>query len=177
MNQPNYKLTDKPLDSYVDTVEQVFRLARTYFLDLLDSNKFSKNIGSMEPKDFFNFVRSMEYIRDPRAIEFVNRPKISIALSGTGHPFDCDDRTVLSLSYFMLRNNLQKIQGKDQLYDYRVLVVGRNERPHHIYIEYKLKKDPNWIPYDPTYPHNVYGMKPFTPGFLEIFYEKDFYAE
>jgi hypothetical protein len=36
MNQQSYKLTDKPLESYVDTVEQVFRLARTYFLDLLD---------------------------------------------------------------------------------------------------------------------------------------------
>jgi len=175
MNQLNFKLTQKPLESYVDTVKQVFRLARTYFLDLLDLNKYEKNLALMEPKEFFNFVRSMEYVKDPSKIEFVNRPKISIALSGTGHPFDCDDRTVLSLSYFMLINELQRMQGKKHIYDYRVLVVGRSERPHHIYIEYKNKNSTNWIPFDPTYPHNEYGIKPFEPGFLEIFYEKDFY--
>lgn len=174
MNQINFKPTSKPLNSYVDTVKQVFRLARDYHKDLLDPNKYKVRIASFNPKEFFEFIRSLPYVKDPKGIEFVNRPKISILLSGTTHPFDCDDRTVLSLSYFILRNTLNKIQGKEPEYQYRIVVVGRNQKPHHIYMEYKTEKS-NWIPFDPTYPHNEYGIEPFTPGYRKEFYESEFY--
>lgn len=168
------KITTKPLTSYIDTVKQVFRLAETYFKDLLEFNSLLVKLASMEPEEFFKYIQAQQYVKDPPGIEFVNRPKISLLLSGTGHPFDCDDRTVLSLAYFMLRNYMSKITGGEEFFDYRVLVVGRNENPHHIYIEYKKKDSINWIPFDPTYPHNVYGVAPFSPGFIKIFYRDDF---
>lgn len=167
------KLTQKPLESYIQTVKEVFRLSNKYFKDLLEFNKNGKPIASFEPIEFFKYVQDCEYVKDPPGIEFVNRPKISLLLAGSGHPFDCDDRTILSLAYFKLRNYTQKLLGRDELFDYRVLVVGKTDRPHHIYIEFKNKADSNWIPFDPTYPYNVFGVTPFTPGFIKIFYEND----
>ncbi|TGN09772.1 hypothetical protein [Leptospira ilyithenensis] len=166
-----YKLTAKELIDYEETVSHVYRLARTWFTDLLDNNKFGIRLAALSPEEFFAFVRSQEYVKDPDRIEFLNRPRISIALAGTGHPFDCDDRTILSLSYFMLQNYMNKIFGKPRLYDYRVLVVGRFADPHHIYIEYKKTDSIKWIPFDPTYPHNEYGVAPFVPGFIRYFYD------
>ncbi|XDD46371.1 hypothetical protein AB3N60_16960 [Leptospira sp. WS39.C2] len=172
MNLPwKTKLTTKPLENYQETVKHVFRLAKEYATDLLEKNKFNILLSTLDPVEFYNFVREQTYVKDPLFIEFLNRPRVSIALSGTGHPFDCDDRTILSLSYFMLQNHIEKLFGRPRKYDYRVLVVGRNETPHHIYIEYKLTNSDYWTPFDPTYPHNEYGKHPFPAGFSKYFYE------
>lgn len=160
----NHTLTKSPLLSYEETVSQIFRLAREYYRDLIPYTKF-------KPQEFFTVIQKMPYVRDPEGIEFINRPKISLALAGTGHPFDCDDRAVLSLAYFKALNEVNAIFGRVEQYETRIVVTGRRSLPHHVYIEYRQIGNPEWIPFDPTYPQNKYGVELFQPGFKKTFTE------
>lgn len=173
MENLEYKKTDQELKSYRDTIKEIYRLARLYHLDLLNFYEDSIPIHTLSPKQFFDFIQNKEYVKDPSGIEYVNRPRISLEKAGSGHPFDCDDRTVLCLSYLMLNNQINKMFGKKEFYDYRVLVVGRGTKPHHVYCEYKTENS-DWIPFDPTYPHNQFGKALFEPIYKTIHYERDY---
>ncbi|MCB1178472.1 MAG: hypothetical protein KDK36_12880 [Leptospiraceae bacterium] len=164
-----YKLETYPLNDYRDTVKKIYWLSNKYFKDLLLPNKFNKSIPLMSEKEFFEFIKSLPYVKDKE--EFLNRPKISLELAGNGHYFDCDDRTILSLSFFKLKNHLLK-RNK---YDYQIVVTGRYDKPRHVFIEFKDNELTNskWIPYDPTYPHNKYGEYLYNPGFIKKFKESD----
>ena len=45
----------------------------------------------------------------------------------------------------------------------KIIVSGRNLRPHHVYC------DVNGKPFDPTYPYNVYQKNLFPEGFRKEF--------
>ena len=74
----------------------------------------------------------------------------------------------------MLVNETEKIFSRPKKYEYRVLVVGRHEKPHHVYCEYREMNSVEWVPFDPTYPHNEFGKHLFHPGFRTVHYESDF---
>ncbi|MBK8393668.1 MAG: hypothetical protein IPL26_00235 [Leptospiraceae bacterium] len=152
MNETKYNKQSRPLKSFEDTVKEIERLGKTYWTDLL----LYPEICQMSPYDFFCFVKSLKYIADPKGEEYVTRPghTLNFALSGNGHYFDCDDRTVLTISYFTLRNKLLDENNK-----MKIIVSGRNFRPHHVYC------DVNGLPFDPTYPYNVYQKVLFPEGF------------
>lgn len=175
--EKTYKLTEVNLESYKQTIKEIFRLSRKYFMDLLEFTYEGKVLHCLSPKEFFDYIQNKEYVKDPQGIEFVNRPKISLLHAGSKHPFDCDDRTVLCLSYLMLVNEVERIFGRSPKYEYRVLVVGRQDKPHHVYCEfreYNAFSWISWIPFDPTYPRNVFGKPLFDPGYKTIHYEDDF---
>jgi hypothetical protein len=165
------KITEYPLTDYKQTIKEIFRLSRQYHSDLINFKK--ENLISKTPKEFFDWLQSINYISDPNGIEVVQRPKILFSNIGTDKPFDCDDRTVLCLSYFILQNKMNRIFNRP-LYDTRVCVIGRGSRPHHVHIEYKLETEFDWKAFDPTYPRNKFNEFLFAPGFYECFYEKDF---
>ncbi|TGM28234.1 hypothetical protein [Leptospira levettii] len=165
------KITETVLKDFRQTIKEIFRLSRDYHTDLLYFDK--EDLIAKSPKEFFDWLQGIEYIADPDGIEVVQRPKILFDNIGTNRPFDCDDRTVLCLSYFILQNKMRKIFSRPQ-YETRVCVIGRGERPHHVHIEYKLENETEWKAFDPTYPRNKFNEFLFVPGFYECFYEKDF---
>ncbi|MEM7182115.1 MAG: hypothetical protein AAF518_14450 [Spirochaetota bacterium] len=150
------------LTHYSQTVHWIFRFGYRYFKQLLQPNKFNVNIALLSPIEFFDFVQSKEYVKDKG--EHLSSPEISIDRAGTGHYFDCDDRAILAIAYFLMKNYLL---GYDR-YKIRVNVTGRagKDRPHHVFIDYcDTKVDPEkWITFDPTYPRNVYGKHLFIPA-------------
>jgi hypothetical protein len=142
----------RPLKSFEDTVGEIKRLALTYWNDLL----LYPEICKLSPEEFFNFIKSLKYISDPTGEEYVTRPGHSLhfALTRTGHFFDCDDRSVLTIAYFTLRNKLL-----NEFNSIKIIVSGRNLRPHHVYC------DINGKPFDPTYPYNEYQKLLFPEKF------------
>lgn len=175
MKNIEYKLTDKPLGAYTETVKEIYRLARTYFLDISMTHSVSGiYLSNLTPELFFDYIQKMEYVKDPSGIEFVNRPKISLENAGKKHPFDCDDRTVLCLAYLMAQNRREEIFRRPTKYEFRVIVAGRTTYPHHVYTEFRKIGDVNWIPFDPTYPKNVFGEPLFVGGYKTIHHETDF---
>lgn len=165
------KITEYVLKDYRQTIKEIFRLSRQYHTDLLYFKE--KDLISMSPKEFFDWLQSVEYIADPDGIEVVQRPKILFDNIGTNRPFDCDDRTVLSLSYFILLNK-QRLIFNRPMYETKVCVIGRASKPHHVHIEYKLENETEWKAFDPTYPRNRFDEFLFIPGFYECFFESDF---
>jgi hypothetical protein len=160
----NYTLDKTEFHGYEQTVKEIYNLADKYYLDLMLPNKHNKKIELMTPKGFFEFIKSLPYVSDKD--EFLNRPKISLELAGTGHYFDCDDRTILSLSFFKLKNNLLRYPR----YNVRVVVTGRYTKPAHVFIEYQDSKNTtDWLPFDPTYPHNKFHKYLYKPGFYRAF--------
>jgi hypothetical protein len=148
----NYNKNSRLLKSFEDTVDEIKRLSLTYWNDLLLYPEISK----LSPEEFFNFIKSLRYVSDPKGEEYVSRPghSLHLALSKTGHYFDCDDRSVLTISYFTLRNKL--FNEKNSI---KIIVSGRNFKPHHVYCDINNK------PFDPTYPHNEYQKLLFPEGF------------
>ncbi|EQA61800.1 hypothetical protein [Leptospira alexanderi] len=147
------KPTLTKLESYEDTVMDVFRLAYQYPEDL----------GEYENKiifELYNVVRLLPYHADPVGLETVSRfkytkdPKFPIR--------DCDDKTVPILAKAIL----DKIPC-------RAVVCGKGNRPHHIYPEIQLNG--HWIPADATYPErSVFGQKLYGEMFRREFYLADF---
>lgn len=111
------------------TLSEVERLATTYKDDVFPYKSLGIN-------DFFNFVKNIPYVKDPKGIELVSRPKYTIDRGG-----DCDDKTVVCLSYFILN----KIPCGYS-------VVGSGKKFHHIFPYIMMngeKKD-----FDATYNYN-----------------------
>jgi hypothetical protein len=162
----NYTQTTQPLQSYKETVANCFDLARLYWKDLLLFNANGIPLKDLSIREFYEYVKSLKYVKDPVNKEHVSRPRILLERANTNHPFDCDDRSILSLSFFHLQNNLY---GKD--YKTRLTVTGRYSNPKHIYAEYF--EDGIWKPYDCTYPHNIFNKTLYIPQFKRNFYENN----
>ncbi|WP_078124768.1 hypothetical protein [Leptospira alexanderi] len=149
----NIKPTLTKLDSYEDTVSEVFRMAFLYPEDLGEYK--TKSIF-----DLYNFVRALPYYADPVGLETVSRFKFT---RDPEFPIrDCDDKTVPILSKAMI----DKIPC-------RAVVCGKTNRPHHIYPEIQLNG--HWVPADATYPtRSVFGQKLYGENFRKEYYLSDF---
>ncbi|EMJ96581.1 hypothetical protein [Leptospira alstonii] len=149
----NIKPTLTKLDSYEDTVSEVFRMAFQYPEDL----------GEYKDKSIFelyNFVRLLPYYADPVGLETVSRFKYT---KDPRFPIrDCDDKTIPILAKAII----EKIPC-------RAVVCGKFDRPHHIYPEIQLNG--HWIPVDATYPErSVFGQKLYGEKFRKEYYLSDF---
>ncbi|EKP11803.1 hypothetical protein [Leptospira borgpetersenii] len=147
------KPTLSKLESYEDTVSDVFRLAYQYPEDLEEYR--NKSIFEL-----YNVVRLLPYYADPVGLETVSRFKYT---KEPTYPIrDCDDKTVPILAKAIL----DKIPC-------RAVVCGKSDRPHHIYPEIQLNG--HWIPADATYPErSVFGQKLYGEKFRREFYLSDF---
>ncbi len=77
-----------------NTLLAVEYMATKYFTDLKDFKNYT-------PREFFTFVsKVVKYQPDPVGIERVVRPKLTLKF-GFG---DCDDKTVLQLAFYILKN-------------------------------------------------------------------------
>lgn len=156
-NNPEFlrelRINFTPLDSYVDTVSEVFRLAYQYPGDV--SGWSGKPIY-----DLYNYVRLLPYYPDPVGLETISR---FVFTKDPNYPIrDCDDKTVPILSFAILKN-----------IPCRAVVCGKGKRPHHIYPEIKISG--NWYSADATYPLRcVFGQKLYGENFREEFYLTDF---
>lgn len=141
--------------NYRRTVREMIRIARTHKDDLFYMAHWP--LGK-----FYSYVRSLPYRRDIPGIETLVRPKFAIKQNWP-HWRDCDDKTILVLSWAMLRGLA-----------WRVVVVGTGDHPHHVYPE--LKVNGAWLPVDATFgPGAGYkrvsqiGKRLYTEKFREVF--------
>lgn len=138
----------EPLKSYKQTVTKVFQFVKLYEDDL----DFLKDLSIF---DFYNYVRALPYHSDPPKKETVVRQKYTIRPDWSGAR-DCDDKTLLILSFA----NLKNISGK-------AVVCGQGEAPHHIYPE--LEFNGKFYSADATYPRCQFGKKLYTENFRKVF--------
>ena len=105
--------------------------------------KYSQDLGALSHiplLDFFNYVCTLPYYKDPLHVEFLQRPKHSL----NSTPFrDCDDKTILMASWCYQNR-----------FPCKLVAVGI-KRLSHVYPEIYFNGD--WFPIDATYPEN----KPF----------------
>lgn len=139
--------------TYETTVQQMFRLAKTYAADV-DAYRFADYL------DAYLYVRALPFVSDPEGIEMVARPSFTLSPAWTQNR-DCDDKTT-ALGAFAERHGLP----------YRFAVVGENENnalnPHHIYPEFFL--DGVWLPMDATYPDRCkMGERLYEERFRRVF--------
>ena len=106
---------------------------------------YMKPFDNWSLQKFYNYVRSLTYIKDPERvpisdndnIELLKSPYLTIYTNGG----DCDDKAILIGAYF----ERKKIP-------YRMAVISNksNKEFHHIFPEVYLNG--NWKAYDATYP-------------------------
>ena len=134
----NPVLTIHP-DLNVDfSVSQIIRLAKQYASDL-------QNYSNQDFFTFYNYVRELPYIPDPKGKETISRPAYTVNQDWKGCR-DCDDKTVLIGAFC----ELKKIP-------WRVVVVGVREYPHHVYPE--IMHLGKWTQSDATYPDRCFFGK------------------
>ncbi|MCE9499014.1 MAG: hypothetical protein K8R21_00615 [Leptospira sp.] len=148
MNTETPIVKTENLNSYKQTVSKVFEFAERYKADL----EFLKNMTIFE---FYNLVRALPYHPDPKGEETVVRQKYTIQPEWKGAR-DCDDKTLLILSFA----NLKNIPGQ-------AVVCGQGERPHHIYPEIELNG--KIFPADATYPRCSFSKKLYNEKFRKVF--------
>jgi hypothetical protein len=140
---------------YKRTVREMIRIASTHKNDLIEYADWSI-------LKFYLYVRALEYRRDIPGVETLVRPKYSIKKNWKRWR-DCDDKTMLIISWAMLNNK-----------PWRIAVVGKGDHPHHVYPELNINH--KWLPVDPTFGpdqghKNVsyFGKKLYQENFREIF--------
>ena len=106
------------------TISEMFNLAVKYKDDL----KICENMNLYQ---FYLFLRDkVKYVKDPDGVEQVKRPLFTIYFGG-----DCDDKSVVAMAYFELKN-----------YDYRLAITDYGKGFEHIYPEVKLNN--RYVPFD-----------------------------
>lgn len=134
----NMNLYKSPLKSVKQTGEECARLVKLYHSDLGPLSK-------LPLKSFFNLVKRLPYLSDPKGQEFISRPKAS--LNPAAKYRDCDDKAILMGSW-------AKANGVPA----RFLAVSTNpknpKKLHHCVIEMNLNG--NWEVIDPTYSRNEF---------------------
>lgn len=131
------------------TVREIKRIANEYQKDL---DNF-KNISFFE---FYNLVRNLKYIPDPKGKETLSRPRYTLQ-GDWNYPRDCDDKTILLVS--------KAIQEK---IPFRIILSGITPtHAHHVYPEiFFLGK---WTPCDATYPNKcVFGKILYKERFRKV---------
>ena len=104
--------------------------------------------------EFFDTMKSIPYQPDPKNIELIKRPSLTMMQIGPGG--DCDDKSIAVASYAVLN-----------LIPYRFLGVGK-KNPHkkyrlfdkvlltHVFTELYIGGE--WVTFDTTYRFNVLGQ-------------------
>ena len=142
-------VTKKKLENPEYTVAEIKRIAEQYKNDLI---QFA-NFGFFK---FYNLVRKLKYIPDPKYQETLSRPKYTINENWQGSR-DCDDKTILILAFC----NLKKIPT-------RIVISGIGDKPHHVYPEIYFNKI--FVPADATYPNkSVFGKTLYTEKYRKVF--------
>lgn len=119
------------LETFDKTVLKIIEFAKKYKNDL---RKF-KNKSFFE---FYNIVKNLPYIADPKNIETLSRPKYT--LNKYYEPRDCDDKTLLICGFCELKN-----------IPYKIHVTGRKNKFHHVFPVVKINNE--WKISDATYPN------------------------
>ena len=133
------KLNGYRLTSVNQTGRKMIQIIRKYANDIGD-------LAYLPLKEYFYYIATLPYYKDPLAVEFVQRPKYSLRDT----PFrDCDDKTILMASWAYLNN-----------FPCRIVAVGM-KRLSHVFSEFKL--DGMWITMDATYPHSQPGKSRYWP--------------
>ena len=137
-----------PMKSYKDTVKIIFDFAEKFKNDLreFENDSIFK---------FYNYVRNLKYIPDPKGKETVSRPKYTKEISWNGSR-DCDDKTLLIMAFC----NLAGIPS-------RAIVCGQGDKPHHVYPEIFISG--KWLPADSTYKRCIFGKNLYTENYREVF--------
>jgi len=135
------KLKVRQLEDYSQTVSEIWKMADNYWFDLWTWGNYSLEA-------FFSHVHSLPYVEDPAGVEFVTRPGLTVSPDYRGFR-DCDDKAVLFLAWARARF---VVRGERNVP--RVVVSGRGETPHHVYVEFFRTAGPVgiWIPAEATYP-------------------------
>ena len=116
------------------TGREMIRLIRSYANDL-------QALAYLPLEWFFHFVSMLPYRKDPKQVEFIQRPYYSLKDT----PFrDCDDKSILMASWAYLR----KIPV-------RLVAGGKGRQLTHVFPEFLIKG--RWIAMDATY-------RGFMPG-------------
>lgn len=162
MTNEDYTINIDNLTDFRQTIEEIIRLSTSYWTDLLQPNQYKINFKKINFPQYFDLIQKIEYKADPKGIEFLSRPKH--LLNRKGIYFDCDDRSILSVSFIFLKNYLlsKNILSPIQA---RVDATGRYYKPHHVFVSFKIPLITNWITLDPTYPKNEYGKELFGAGY------------
>jgi hypothetical protein len=138
------KLTVKKLRDVYQTGEQMERLVKTYHRDVKDLDGW--NIFKA-----FRYVANIPYIRDPKNIELLHRPKF--VRSQKARFRDCDDKMIL-FGAWLYRQGIP----------FKFLAVSHKKDGslHHVLIQAKFRNGKKKI-LDPTYPKNkIFQHKPIT---------------
>lgn len=143
------RLSNNLLETYEKTVLKIFEFAEKYSSDC-------NFLINKDLKQVFDFIKDLKYKKDPDGIEFLSRPNFSIWRDDL--PRDCDDKTLIACCYF----ELKKIP-------YRIIISGKNFKPHHVYPEYYSHTKKNWCPFDATYSNGELGKYLYIENFRKIF--------
>lgn len=139
--------TEKPLKHWKETVRVIGDFAIRYQADAFP-------LLGMDAPTVFRFVADLPYVADPIGKETVSRPLYT--LDPSYEPRDCDDKTVLIGAWAEMHGH-----------PWRIVVVGKGNRPHHVFPEVFLAGD--WIPMDATYSKNEIGVYPRKWKFRKAF--------
>ena len=171
MNNTEYTYTKNLLIHYEQTLKEMKRLALRYWTDLLDPNKFNFDFYNSTLKQTHEFLKDrLQYISDPQGLEHLTRARYSLALANNGnYPLDCDDKSILFLSYLLLQN--YKFSNSQQKpFEIYICVAGRNQKPHHVYPMIDLPGVLSGYRVDPTYPKNELGQSLFPEKFFKKYH-------
>lgn len=142
MQQMRKIVTDEK--SYHGTVEKMIKTIEAHAGDLKNfvDSKSGRSLDELSLQEFFDYVKSMPYRRDPAGNEIIPRPAFIIKFAPE-YGRDCKKQSILIGAWAKL-NDLP----------YRLKVVSRNKRRkmHHIYPEIKING--KWLTADATY-HNM----------------------
>lgn len=118
------------------------------------ANRYKKDIAPYAHEtlqQFYDRIRSIPYNKDPKGMEFLQRPYYTLAGNRPGG--DCDDKAICMGAYASLHG-----------YPFRFVAMGRyKDKPlHHVATDIKM---PNgWVHVDPTYSTQVLGTYLFRPA-------------
>lgn len=150
MIYPKYSLKISNLTDITQTIKEMFRLAIQYKDDL-------EPFRNLNLYQFYNFLKNkVKYVKDPEFIEKLQRPLLTILYGG-----DCDDKTIVAMSYFELKN-----------LKYRLAIADYGKGFEHIYAEVYLNVR-GYIPFDATcYVCDMGAERKYVNK--KVFYKEDF---
>lgn len=141
------------------TGAEMKRLVSKYASDL--KNIFVKYQGidvalSNLPIDvFFDTVKNIKYIRDPKPTELVMRPYYAIMYNKKG--LDCKKKAILMASYAYV-NNIP--------YQFIASSTRKDKKKHHVYTQLMIKGE--WVNFDCTYDDYEIGMEKPLETAIEV---------